>query len=181
MTPEIQRGRQLIEPVQHRGAGGGEPGHGLEERAGEAQVRQRQQQRQRRGAGQEQPPEREQQESVARLQPPPEAQRRARQHQAATGGERRGQQEFRPQTVAHEQRTADRQGVGEREGRQQQPQNVRDRKHRLGFLTGRTQEQAVLAVAQDRKSTRLNSSHVEISYAVFCLKKKKKKYNTVNV
>src|SRR6266496_118078 len=30
---------------------------------------------------------------------------------------------------------------------------------------------------RDRKSTRLNSSHVEISYAVFCLKKKKKKYN----
>src|SRR5437868_10727338 len=30
---------------------------------------------------------------------------------------------------------------------------------------------------QDRKSTRLNSSHVSISYAVFCLKKKKKKYN----
>src|SRR5690349_22417355 len=31
------------------------------------------------------------------------------------------------------------------------------------------------ACALDRKSTRLNSSHVEISYAVFCLKKKKKK------
>src|SRR5690349_22584575 len=30
-------------------------------------------------------------------------------------------------------------------------------------------------LAGDRKSTRLNSSHVEISYAVFCLKKKKKK------
>src|SRR5690349_23780203 len=28
---------------------------------------------------------------------------------------------------------------------------------------------------RDRKSTRLNSSHVEISYAVFCLKKKKRK------
>src|SRR5690606_36245335 len=28
---------------------------------------------------------------------------------------------------------------------------------------------------EDRKSTRLNSSHVKISYAVFCLKKKKKK------
>src|SRR5204863_3238635 len=28
-------------------------------------------------------------------------------------------------------------------------------------------------VLEDRKSTRLNSSHVEISYAVFCLKKKK--------
>src|SRR3712207_8439067 len=33
------------------------------------------------------------------------------------------------------------------------------------------------AVAQlDRKSTRLNSSHANISYAVFCLKKKKNKY-----
>src|SRR5690554_7267086 len=30
-------------------------------------------------------------------------------------------------------------------------------------------------VKRDRKSTRLNSSHVRISYAVFCLKKKKKK------
>src|SRR3989442_14875087 len=30
------------------------------------------------------------------------------------------------------------------------------------------------AVVEDRKSTRLNSSHVRISYAVFCLKKKKK-------
>src|SRR6266403_3583064 len=32
-------------------------------------------------------------------------------------------------------------------------------------------------LGRDRKSTRLNSSHVEISYAVFCLKKKKKNYN----
>src|SRR5690349_23214629 len=32
----------------------------------------------------------------------------------------------------------------------------------------------LLGVQQDRKSTRLNSSHVEISYAVFCLKKKKR-------
>src|SRR5690625_6606903 len=32
-------------------------------------------------------------------------------------------------------------------------------------------------IAADRKSTRLNSSHVAISYAVFCLKKKKKKTN----
>src|SRR2546427_7739158 len=31
---------------------------------------------------------------------------------------------------------------------------------------------------QDRKSTRLNSSHSQISYAVFCLKKKKKKHTT---
>src|SRR5438067_6567169 len=34
------------------------------------------------------------------------------------------------------------------------------------------------AFLTDRKSTRLNSSHVSISYAVFCLKKKKKKKTT---
>src|SRR5256885_12460413 len=33
----------------------------------------------------------------------------------------------------------------------------------------------VLVIGIDRKSTRLNSSHLVISYAVFCLKKKKKK------
>src|SRR5438874_7938720 len=43
-------------------------------------------------------------------------------------------------------------------------------------------EQMLVQVSgPDRKSTRLNSSHVEISYAVFCLKKKKKikKYNKI--
>src|SRR5438874_10475391 len=34
---------------------------------------------------------------------------------------------------------------------------------------------------RDRKSTRLNSSHVEISYAVFCLKKKKKKEQVIQL
>src|SRR3712207_7792014 len=34
---------------------------------------------------------------------------------------------------------------------------------------------AEAGVEEDRKSTRLNSSHANISYAVFCLKKKKKK------
>src|SRR5690606_41999753 len=33
----------------------------------------------------------------------------------------------------------------------------------------------LVVLVPDRKSTRLNSSHVKISYAVFCLKKKKKK------
>src|SRR5690606_41300976 len=33
------------------------------------------------------------------------------------------------------------------------------------------------AELEDRKSTRLNSSHVKISYAVFCLKKKKKEHS----
>src|SRR2546426_3685997 len=34
--------------------------------------------------------------------------------------------------------------------------------------------------AGDRKSTRLNSSHLVISYAVFCLKKKKRKHNPLS-
>src|SRR5690606_41122566 len=35
-------------------------------------------------------------------------------------------------------------------------------------------QRAARAFVEDRKSTRLNSSHVKISYAVFCLKKKRK-------
>src|SRR5690242_2929596 len=38
-----------------------------------------------------------------------------------------------------------------------------------------------LPLDEDRKSTRLNSSHMSISYAVFCLKKKKKKKNKYNI
>src|SRR5256886_13130597 len=37
----------------------------------------------------------------------------------------------------------------------------------------RAQSAGSVSVARDRKSTRLNSSHSQISYAVFCLKKKK--------
>src|SRR5688500_20068964 len=39
-------------------------------------------------------------------------------------------------------------------------------------------EPGQLPTGQDRKSTRLNSSHLVISYAVFCLKKKKRKHFT---
>src|SRR5690349_23646645 len=42
--------------------------------------------------------------------------------------------------------------------------------HRSDYEDG-----SIIALHKDRKSTRLNSSHVEISYAVFCLKKKNKK------
>src|SRR5258707_7986748 len=42
----------------------------------------------------------------------------------------------------------------------------------LGFSAGSAEE-------IDRKSTRLNSSHANISYAVFCLKKKKKKHRDI--
>src|SRR5690349_24183773 len=53
-------------------------------------------------------------------------------------------------------------------------------KHRVGMAEREDQVGIVTGLAWtemggelDRKSTRLNSSHVEISYAVFCLKKKK--------
>src|SRR5690349_24018715 len=41
-------------------------------------------------------------------------------------------------------------------------------------FSGSGGEYTITPRVADRKSTRLNSSHVEISYAVFCLKKKKK-------
>src|SRR3712207_7985054 len=40
----------------------------------------------------------------------------------------------------------------------------------------RARQSANILAARDRKSTRLNSSHANISYAVFCLKKKKNTY-----
>src|SRR5438874_10686341 len=51
-----------------------------------------------------------------------------------------------------------------------------DSAHRTIATVFETNELTVPANGEltDRKSTRLNSSHVEISYAVFCLKKKKK-------
>src|SRR2546427_4094077 len=42
-------------------------------------------------------------------------------------------------------------------------------------------EDAAVQLRRDRKSTRLNSSHSQISYAVFCLKKKKKNVNVQRV
>src|SRR3712207_9027539 len=52
----------------------------------------------------------------------------------------------------------------------QQPSNW----HRASTITLHFESNAMNAVFQeDRKSTRLNSSHANISYAVFCLKKKK--------
>src|SRR5258707_11788151 len=55
------------------------------------------------------------------------------------------------------------QSAGQRDRRQIEAFAVRQRLTGLG-----------VRIARDRKSTRLNSSHANISYAVFCLKKKKK-------
>src|SRR5688572_32572622 len=64
---------------------------------------------------------------------------------------------------------------------------------RWRFITAASQSDTILMInrhtlsqlarrvsRKDRKSTRLNSSHSQISYAVFCLKKKKKKKNKKN-
>src|SRR3712207_7916453 len=53
------------------------------------------------------------------------------------------------------------------------------RVHRAAVGPERKSALAGLQRAVDRKSTRLNSSHANISYAVFCLKKKKK-YKILN-
>src|SRR5438034_3696154 len=50
-----------------------------------------------------------------------------------------------------------------------------DAKRAVAVLDADYAAQKDLSVGEDRKSTRLNSSHTVISYAVFCLKKKKKK------
>src|SRR5690349_18017466 len=50
-----------------------------------------------------------------------------------------------------------------------QEQQIETERHRVEVARLQAEQQRLL----DRKSTRLNSSHVEISYAVFCLKKKK--------
>src|SRR5256885_12063070 len=47
--------------------------------------------------------------------------------------------------------------------------------HRCGYLALQRGFRMIIRTAEDRKSTRLNSSHLVISYAVFCLKKKKMK------
>src|SRR5690242_21532462 len=49
------------------------------------------------------------------------------------------------------------------------------RRARWEMLRARVEVSKYIRKIEDRKSTRLNSSHMSISYAVFCLKKKKKK------
>src|SRR3712207_8319085 len=52
------------------------------------------------------------------------------------------------------------------------------RQQSLGIGQGIAGDHDIDVAEQDRKSTRLNSSHANISYAVFCLKKKKISNNT---
>src|SRR5690242_20704998 len=59
--------------------------------------------------------------------------------------------------------------------------NIKNSLNGLQFGFGIPAQQIRILAGLDRKSTRLNSSHMSISYAVFCLKKKKKKiHNKTN-
>src|SRR3712207_7404809 len=73
---------------------------------------------------------------------------------------------------SHGGRAGRRRPEGSRGGREERPAVVdgQDRRHRARH---RARGPRRLAALPDRKSTRLNSSHANISYAVFCLKKKK--------
>src|SRR2546421_5845010 len=64
----------------------------------------------------------------------------------------------------------------------ERPGSAKEGHRGRGFLVGQHLGigQSCAVVDRDRKSTRLNSSHDQISYAVFCLKKKKKKRNKLN-
>src|SRR3712207_7164056 len=72
-------------------------------------------------------------------------------------------------------RAARRAGAKAREGDGRPPHGVR-----LARLRAQRVQPLPVLGGPDRKSTRLNSSHANISYAVFCLKKKKKKYERLH-
>src|SRR5690606_42107782 len=61
------------------------------------------------------------------------------------------------------------------------PHRVHERPGRDGQPVDHGRGRLEPAPDQDRKSTRLNSSHVKISYAVFCLKKKKIEFEHENM
>src|SRR5690349_23677879 len=85
---------------------------------------------------------------------------------------------FRSQTCATIHSPGAPVGIGARPKPVQLLSERLDRASREAPEASRKPVQIALA-GPDRKSTRLNSSHVEISYAVFCLKKKKKSTETI--
>src|SRR5688572_32035355 len=85
-------------------------------------------------------------------------------------------------TLFRSSRGAGRRRAGDRDSRRRPVGRGRDRRpartgRRAARPTRCTEDRGGTPARKDRKSTRLNSSHSQISYAVFCLKKKKKKRN----
>jgi hypothetical protein len=129
----------VVEPGNHRAAGGGEARHRFEVRVGHAQARQRQQQRQRAENRQQRPGEAHEQEAVARLQLAPEAPRSQAHRATEAGGDQRRQQEGTFTAVVADPGEAERH---QHEGREQRHQasdqcNDRERAHRQARPAGR--------------------------------------------
>src|SRR2546426_6792777 len=64
-------------------------------------------------------------------------------------------------------------------GEADQGRENEQKERRMSKVVAPALSQQATGAGPDRKSTRLNSSHLVISYAVFCLKKKKKKNHQV--
>src|SRR5215475_4113920 len=101
----------------------------------------------------------------SRPRPEEPAGRDPRPHRDPQGGDRRCRRARRERADADRLYPRRRQGAHRDGQRSRRRCHGRRARHHHPARAGR----------QDRKSTRLNSSHVKISYAVFCLKKKKKK------
>src|SRR5438034_6967092 len=63
------------------------------------------------------------------------------------------------------------------EGSEELAKRAKHAEHERDEATAKYHHYEIASAALDRKSTRLNSSHTVISYAVFCLKKKNRKTN----
>src|SRR5690606_40521074 len=82
---------------------------------------------------------------------------------------------FRSANEAHEYaRSLAHNGQADAKSAEAAVDNARRSQESLAEETQAKETAVAVHAEQDRKSTRLNSSHVKISYAVFCLKKKKK-------
>src|SRR5207245_1338660 len=118
--------------------------------------------------------------SLARLRAGPGAQRdwRSQGGDPLPQAERRGAaEEALADAVSRDPARGHRAGVPQRVLGQPRSRYLRRRRVRRAAVQLTRQVRIGYRVAElDRKSTRLNSSHGSISYAVFCLKKKKKKY-----
>src|SRR5207302_6133242 len=128
-------------------------------------------------------------EKDARQEVPDEVLRAEPERQAEHGGAREHGRDVDVHGVEHQDERREDDGVPEEPlddgrdpagrlrgapGRRVAKEGMRNAERRPGRARDdREPDQRLDAAREDRKSTRLNSSHVKISYAVFCLKKKK--------
>ena len=131
VAPQVDRLRQMVEPGQHGGPGGGEARHRLEESVGEAQALDLEHQRHGGHCGHQAPAQHHQQRSVARMQLAPVPPGRAEQQRADHERGSARQDEAAMSAVGHGQRPRHRHQVGDREDHQEAAQYMGDRQQLL--------------------------------------------------